>query len=52
MFAALSSATRQTMAPEFGGKWRTELLNTAYSAICEIQREAEKKDKKNIMLKK
>ena len=37
---ALNSATQQAMHPEFCRKWGTESLN---SAVCGIQREAEKK---------
>ena len=29
--AVLSSATQLAMPPEFGGKWRTECLNTRFS---------------------
>ena len=39
------------MTPEFGGKWRTECLNTRFPAVCGIQREADKlkrEQKKNL----
>ena len=48
--AALSSATQHAMPPEIGRKWGTECLNTRfpYPAVCGIQREVEKKKKKNM----